>query len=194
MDAVTRFDPRRDTRRLGWWLGIGGLLTVAFGVAALARPRAGIAMLVALFGVYAIAYGLAAVAAAIRGRLSGVGRAMLAIGGIASVAAGVLAFAYPGDAAVAVLFIVALRAIVVGAVEVVAAIAAGDELPNPWMTALAGAVSIVFGVLLGRHPSSGLLAMTWLVGVYALVVGTFEIGAALRVHTALHRWPAEHGA
>ncbi len=41
---------------------------------------------------------------------------------------------------------------------------------------LAGLASIVFGVLIAAQPSSGLLAVVWLIGVYAIVFGVMYIG------------------
>jgi uncharacterized membrane protein HdeD (DUF308 family) len=42
---------------------------------------------------------------------------------------------------------------------------------------LAGLVSVVFGVLIAFQPASGLLAVVWLIGIYAIVVGVLYIVA-----------------
>ncbi len=40
---------------------------------------------------------------------------------------------------------------------------------------LAGLVSIVFGILIAFQPAAGLLAVVWLIGIYAIVVGVLYI-------------------
>ncbi len=43
------------------------------------------------------------------------------------------------------------------------------------LMALTGVVSVVFGVLIAAQPASGLLAVAWLIGVYAIVFGVMYI-------------------
>jgi uncharacterized membrane protein HdeD (DUF308 family) len=43
------------------------------------------------------------------------------------------------------------------------------------LTALAGLASIVFGILIAAQPASGLLAVAWLIGVYAIVYGVMYL-------------------
>ncbi len=58
------------------------------------------------------------------------------------------------------------------------------------LMALTGVLSIVFGVLIASQPASGLLAVVWLIGLYAMVVGVlslvayFEARSAARARTA----------
>ena len=42
---------------------------------------------------------------------------------------------------------------------------------------MAGLVSIVFGILIAAQPASGLLAVVWLIGVYAIVFGVMYVVA-----------------
>jgi uncharacterized membrane protein HdeD (DUF308 family) len=71
--------------------------------------------------------------------------------------------------------------------EAAAAIGYHEAIPSPWLLALGGLASIVFGILLLAAPGAGLLALAWLVGVYALVVGGFQIAAAFWVGGAVRR-------
>jgi uncharacterized membrane protein HdeD (DUF308 family) len=43
------------------------------------------------------------------------------------------------------------------------------------LMALTGVVSVVFGVLIAAQPASGLLAVAWLIGVYAIVFGVMYL-------------------
>jgi len=40
---------------------------------------------------------------------------------------------------------------------------------------LAGLASILFGILIAVQPSSGLLTLVWLIGIYAIVFGALLI-------------------
>jgi uncharacterized membrane protein HdeD (DUF308 family) len=49
---------------------------------------------------------------------------------------------------------------------------------------LAGLVSVIFGMLIASHPASGLLAMVWLIGLYAIVVGILYLVAYFEARSA----------
>jgi len=68
--------------------------------------------------------------------------------------------------------------------------------PYEWwraaLSVLAGLVSIVFGILIAAQPSSGLLAVVWLIGVYAIVFGVMYIAVYFESRSWLRAWPEQH--
>ena len=52
------------------------------------------------------------------------------------------------------------------------------------MLALAGILSVLFGVILAALPGVGLLSLVWLIGIYALVFGILLIIRAFQFRTA----------
>ncbi len=50
--------------------------------------------------------------------------------------------------------------------------------------ALAGVLSVLFGMLLAILPGVGLLSLVWLIGIYALVFGVVLIIRAFQFRTA----------
>jgi uncharacterized membrane protein HdeD (DUF308 family) len=46
---------------------------------------------------------------------------------------------------------------------------------------VAGALSLVFGVILVLMPGAGALAITWLIGVYAVVLGMLILALAFKL-------------
>ena len=44
-----------------------------------------------------------------------------------------------------------------------------------WLLGLAGLVSVIFGVLIAIRPIAGLVAVVWLIGIYAIVFGILYI-------------------
>ena len=165
-----------------WWVfvlrGLGALL---FGVLAVLAPRVGLLALVTLFGAYAFVDGVFRILAAVRAA-GWEGRwGSLFLSGILGVATGVVAAAWPGLTALALLYLVGGWAIVTGALEIVASIRLRKEITGEWLLALAGVASIALGVLLFLFPGPGALAtVTWL-GLWALVAGFLLISLGLRL-------------
>ena len=102
-----------------------GILALVVGIIALAWPSVTVLALVILFAVYAfIAAGLQA-ARAFSSRTAGpvIGHLLL---GLADLAAGVIALAWPGPTALVLVLIVGVWAIIAGLVEFSAAFASGE--------------------------------------------------------------------
>jgi len=101
-----------------------------------------------------------------------------------SVLAGVVALIWPGVTALALLFVVAFWAIVLGIGEIGGAFASRKSGSNAWgWTLAAGILNVVFGVLLLIWPASGILTLIWLVGIFTLAGGMALIVLALRVRS-----------
>jgi uncharacterized membrane protein HdeD (DUF308 family) len=50
-----------------------------------------------------------------------------------------------------------------------------------WIVALAGVVSVLWGVLLLLQPEVGAVVLTWWLGAYAIIFGIVLLGAAWRL-------------
>jgi len=151
-----------------------GLAAVLFGILTLVWPKLSLTVLVLLFGVFAVIGGITAVAAALRNtEMPGWG--FLLFEGILGILAGVVALVWPGITALAFLFLLATWAIITGILEIVAPLSFPMSGGRALLSVLTGLVSIVFGVLIAAQPSSGLLAVVWLIGVYAIVAGVMYI-------------------
>jgi uncharacterized membrane protein HdeD (DUF308 family) len=104
--------------------------------------------------------------------------------GVVSVLAGVLALIWPGLTALALLFVVAFWAIVLGIGEIGGAFASRRRRSTSWgWTLAAGILNVIFGILLLIWPASGILTLVWLVGIFTLVGGLALIVLAFRVRS-----------
>jgi uncharacterized membrane protein HdeD (DUF308 family) len=171
---------RRATATLGenWWLFLlRGLLAVVFGVLALVQPIAALTALVFVFGVWAIIDGVNALALAIGGWRSW----QLVLAGLIGVAVGIFTFVQPSITAVGLFAVVAAWAVARGILEIVVAIELRRQIRGEGWLILAGVASIVFGVLMILLPVAGLLAIAWIIGVYALVFGVLYCALAFRL-------------
>ena len=178
-----------------WWLVVlRGIFMVIFGIIALVSPGIALLTLVWLFGLYAILDGIAAIVIGVRTR--GEPHWVWAIvQGVVSVLAGVIALIWPGVTALALLFVVAFWAIVMGIGEIGGAFASRRSGSSAWgWTLAAGVLNIVFGVLLLIWPGSGILTLVWLVGIFALAGGIALIVLAFRVRSVARSTDSALGA
>ena len=151
-----------------------GLAALAFGIIALVWPKLTLAVLVLLFGIFAIVSGITAVVASLHNRGEH-GWGMLLLEGIVGILVGVVALVWPGITALAFLFLLAAWAIITGILEIIAPLSFPMSVGRGVVTLLVGVASIVFGVLIATRPASGLLAVVWLIGIYAIVVGVLYL-------------------
>src|SRR2546427_3138280 len=151
-----------------------GIAAILFGILTFVWPQLTLSVLVLLFGVFAVISGITAVAVALRNREEQ-GWGLLLFEGILGILAGVVALVWPGITALAFLYLLAAWAIITGILELVAPLSFPMSAGRAVLMALTGLVSIVFGVLIAAQPSSGLLAVVWLIGGYAIVFGIMNV-------------------
>jgi uncharacterized membrane protein HdeD (DUF308 family) len=159
-----------------------GLAAVAFGVLTLVWPGLTVWALVVLFGAFALVQGIS-ILAAVTAREPGTeqDRWFLVLEGLAGIAAGIITLVWPGISALALLFVIAGWAFATGIFEIMAAVRLRHELRHEWLLALSGVLSIAFATLLVITPGAGALAITWLIGWYALFFGCALLALAWRV-------------
>ena len=112
-----------DTLTRNWWVAlIRGIAGVLFGIATFIAPGVSLAVLVLLFGAYALVDGVLAVVTAVRRRDVSDRWWMLLLEGVVGIAAGVVTLVWPGITALALLYVIAAWALLTGALEIAAAI------------------------------------------------------------------------
>jgi uncharacterized membrane protein HdeD (DUF308 family) len=151
-----------------------GIAAILFGVLTLVWPGLSLAVLVLLFGIFAVISGVSAIAAALRSREEQHWGVLL-FEGILGVLAGAVALAWPGITALAFLFLIAGWALLTGILELVAPLSFPMSFGRSLLSVISGIVSIVFGILIAAQPAAGLLTVAWLIGVYAIIVGIMHL-------------------
>lgn len=177
-----------DSLSRNWWaVLLRGLAGVLLGIITFIAPAISLTALVLVFGAYAFADGVLAIATSIRSRGTDRWWVML-IEGVIGVAAGLVTLIWPGITAFTLLFIIAAWALITGIFEIVAAVRLRKVMKGEWMLALSGVLSIVFGVLLLIFPGAGALAVILWIGAYALVFGALFVALGLK----LRSWGRSH--
>ena len=154
-----------------WWVVLlRGVLAIVVGLMAWMWPGETLAILVLIWGAYALVDGIFEVIAGIRGKWGA-----LVVLGLLGIAAGLVAFVMPGVAAITLIWVFAFWAIVAGILQVSAAIRLRKEVQGEWMWILSGVCTVLLGVLLLLYPGAGALSITWLIGSLAVVWGVLLV-------------------
>ena len=166
-----------------WWLLLlRGIAAVAFGVLTFIWPQISLVSLILVYGIYALVDGVLALIAAIRGG-GFAPRWWLALGGVVSILAAGVAFAWPGLTALVLVYLIGFWSILRGVLEIVGAIRLRNEIANEWSLAAAGALSVIFGLILVFMPGAGALGLLWLIATWAVLFGLLLIWVAFKVRT-----------
>jgi uncharacterized membrane protein HdeD (DUF308 family) len=178
-----RCDALSEVLADSWWaVGLRGILGILFGLICLLTPGIAVGVFVILFSAYMLVDGVFAIASGIKAARSGERWGLLILEGIVDLAAGVVAFLWPLITLVALTWIVAIWAIVSGALMLGAAFTLNID-HGRWWLALGGIASVIFGILLVIEPLIGAVVLTMWIGAYALVFGVFLLVLAFQLHS-----------
>jgi uncharacterized membrane protein HdeD (DUF308 family) len=176
----------RVSDKLGeiWWsLLVRGLLAVILGIAAIFWPKATLELLVRLVGLYVLFDGIFSLLAAFRARELGA----YLVSGLISVAVGGILLFWPDVTGRLLLIIVGLWALFQGVSLFWAGWQTDANDPERSLIMTIGAVAAIAGVILVVWPAAGSVAISWVIGIVALLVGALLLYLAQRVRQAAKR-------
>jgi uncharacterized membrane protein HdeD (DUF308 family) len=178
-----RCDAMSDVLADSWWaVGLRGILGILFGLICLLTPGVAVQVFVILFAAYMLVDGVFAIVSGIRAARHGERWGLFILEGVVDLAAGAVAVLWPAITLVALIWLVAIWAIVSGALMLGAAFTLNLD-HGRWWLALGGIASLVFGVLLVIEPLIGAVVLTMWIGAYALVFGIFLLIVAFQLHS-----------
>ncbi len=168
-----------------WWIvALRGVVSVAFGIAAFVAPDRTLSLLLALFGLFALADGIFTMGAGLA-----VSWLSLFLEGFVGASVGLLTLFFPGVTELWLVPLIGMYAIVTGGFELAGALglkkkARGAMIQGDRILALGGIVSLAFGV--GFWAAVELAAITTstqilLMGAFALTSGVLLLAFALNV-------------
>jgi uncharacterized membrane protein HdeD (DUF308 family) len=168
-----------------WWsLVFRGVLGIVFGLVALAWPGITLGALVLLFGAYALMAGIVSIVGAVRAAEAHDRWGALILEGLVGIAAAVITIAWPAITALALAYLIAGWAIVIGVLEIVVAVRLRKYISREWLLALGGAASTIFGILIAIAPIAGALVIAIWVGAYAFVFGLIMVALGFRLRSS----------
>jgi uncharacterized membrane protein HdeD (DUF308 family) len=180
--ATERHEALSEVLADSWWaVGLRGLLGIAFGLICLLIPAAAILALILLFSAYMLVDGVLAIFSGIKAARNGERWGLLILEGVVDIAAGVIAFLWPAITTVAFVILIAVWAVISGALMLTAALALKLD-HGRWWLALGGIASVIFGIVLLIAPVVGAVVLTWWLGAYAIVFGVMLLVLAFQLH------------
>jgi uncharacterized membrane protein HdeD (DUF308 family) len=164
-----------------WWaLALRGAAAILFAILAFLWPAMTATALVLLFAAYALVDGVFAIVAAVRAARHHARSWPLLLEGILDLGIAAIAFLWPMTALVALIYLIAIWAVITG-IALIAAGIAFIRLNGEWLLVLSGMISLLLGIILFVQPAAGVVALSWWLGIYALLFGIALLAAAFRL-------------
>lgn len=164
-----------------WWaLALRGVLAILFAIIAFALPFVAATAMLLVFAAYAFVDGIFALIAGLRAARHHGRSAPLLVEGVLNLLIGIFFFLWPGAALVAFVWMIAIWAVVTGVLLIAAGIAL-IRYSGEWLLILGGIVSVLLGIVLFFAPGAGIVAISWWLGVYALLFGVALLMTAFRI-------------
>jgi uncharacterized membrane protein HdeD (DUF308 family) len=169
-----------------WWIvAARGILAVAFGIMAFLAPDRTLAVLVSLFGIFALADGFFTIGAGLA-----LNWLTLFLEGVVGGAIGLLTLLNPFAAALWFVYLIVAWAFVTGVLELSGAFSLRKSAGVPlargeWLLAASGVLSVLFGIAVAAGSSADVIRFMWTVGGYAVLSGVLLLALALNIRT----WP-----
>jgi uncharacterized membrane protein HdeD (DUF308 family) len=168
-----------------WWaFAVRGIIAILFGLAAFALPGTTILSLVFLFAGYAGTGGVLAIIGAIHYARTDESWGLLALEGLVSLLAAIVAVATPGLTVTLFLVLLASWAVLSGVLMLMAALNV-DTAHGGWWLVLGGMAATLYGATLIAAPTAAMLVLIWALGAYSVAFGIALIFFAFRLRVLL---------
>ena len=168
--------------RNNWWaLVLRGVMAILFAIITFAVPGITIAVLVTIFGFYALFDGIFAIVSTIKAVQGHRRWGAFLFEGVVGILFGLYAIIFPIAAAAAFVTFVAVWAVFTGILEITAAIRLRRHIQGEWILIVLGVLSILLGLTLVAAPVSGAVFLVWVLASYGLIFGVLLITLGFRV-------------
>jgi uncharacterized membrane protein HdeD (DUF308 family) len=183
--------PERPKLLKHLWLStlLSGILSVILGVLVVLHPGNAVWVAAIFLGAYLLVSGIFQVFFAFTLHVSAGGRILLFVSGAASLILGILAlrsFVIAKDDATAILLLaiwIAVGFIFRGVATTVSAIS-DPGMPGRGWEIFFGVISILAGIVVMASPIDSLVLLAWVVGIWLIVMGVFEIVSSFGIRRA----------
>jgi uncharacterized membrane protein HdeD (DUF308 family) len=162
---------------------LSGVLAVILGVLVLAWPAITIVVAAIFFGAYLLLTGISQVIFAFSLHVSAGGRVLLFISGAAALILAVLCFRSLQESILLLAIWIGVGFIFRGVATAVSAIS-DPTLPGRGWEIFIGVISLVAGVVMLASPFNSLATLAFVVGIWLVVIGVFEVVSAFGIRKA----------
>jgi uncharacterized membrane protein HdeD (DUF308 family) len=166
-------------KRVWWVFLIGGIASVVFGVLAFVNPAVALLVLSIYFAASVLVDGVVNIVGAVQNRDKDGWWMILLIGLLGSLV-GAYALINPPVSMAAFVYLVAFMAILLGMFLVMLGRKVREKIDREWVLYVAGALSIIWGILIIVQPGSGAVSVVYMIGSWAIMLGVLKIIFALK--------------
>ena len=166
-----------------WWFMIRGIMALCLAVVALFWPDKTIGILVNLLGAYLLFDGVVGAIGAVR---SG-GKSGFPVFAMVSIVVGAILIFWTGISVRLFLTLMGVWALLQGSGMFLSNRSSDSDAESRRLFGTVGAVLAVIGLILIVWPSTGVVAISWLIAVVALVIGCVLIFVATRLRRITDR-------
>ena len=167
-------------RRTWWVFVVGGVASVIFGVLAFLNPGLALFVLAMFFAASILVDGAFNAVGALQHREKDGWWVMLLMG-ILGLVVGGYALLNPPVSMIALIYLVAIQALLLGVFLLIMGYKVRKATSREWILYAAGAVSVLFGILVFRNPLAGGVSIVYLIACWAVAVGALKIFFGIKV-------------
>jgi uncharacterized membrane protein HdeD (DUF308 family) len=169
--------------RIWWLLLFGGVISLVVGIVVISWPSKTVIVVAVLFAIYLIISGIFEIVRSFASGLTGGTRALLLITGVLSVILGIFAIRSAADNAVNLLGIfVGIAFLFRGFASLFMGF---DSKEGRGWNIFFGIIMLVGGVVILVQPALSLTTLAWVVGIWLIMIGIYEIIASLVVRNRI---------
>jgi uncharacterized membrane protein HdeD (DUF308 family) len=183
------------SRNWGWFL-FRGVLALLLGILAIAFPFKAVFVFTAVFAAYAFIDGIISLISGIKGARESRHRWLsLVLSGLVGIALGVVFIVWPGASTAAYalvsVLLIAVWAIITGGLQIAAAVRLRKVIEGEWLLGISGALAVLLGIgvfaFAMSDPRVSIVAVGWMIGLYAILAGIVLVALAFKLRGAANR-------
>jgi len=158
-------------QKSAWIFIISGVLSLLFGIVAIAWPGITLVVLVWAFAIPLLFQGIAQIVFAFKNRHVEHHWLLLFIWGLVNSLAAILSMAFPAITAFFLIMVMGATWLISGIVLAIAAIQLRKQIRNEGWFLVSAIISAVAGIYVLLSPGAGALSLIWLIAGYAILFG-----------------------
>lgn len=173
-------DAQALCKRTWWVFLVGGIASVIFGVLAFVNPGIALLVLAMFFAAAVLVDGVFSIIGSIQNREKD-GWWIMLLMGILAVLVGGFALLNPPISMMAFVYLVAFEAILLGVFLLMLGYKVRQATTREWILYVAGALSILFGIVVVMNPAVGSISIVYTIAVWAVIIGVLKVIFAFKV-------------
>ena len=175
-------DAQALVKRAWWAFVVGGVAMVLFGLLAFANPGVALFVLATFFAASILVDGVSNILGSLQNREKD-GWWILLLMGLLGATVGAYALFNPPLSIMAFILLVAFEAMALGLFLVMLGYKVRKATSREWMLYLAGALSILFGILVIANPMTGSRTIVYMIASWSLVIGVLKVAFGFKVRS-----------